>query len=94
MNKRWIDRIDEKYFEWAGTLLGCFASVLIVVQIREELASKLASTLSPLYLAGFLAIYLFWTFYGFKFRRSAIWVANSIASVLQALLFVIVAANL
>ncbi|MBD3241876.1 MAG: hypothetical protein GF331_14905 [Chitinivibrionales bacterium] len=83
-------RVPDIAFELAGMVFGGSASVFIAEQIRAELGSSQPSTLSPLYVAGFLLIYLFWTAYGVRFRRSAVWVTNAAAASLQTVLLVMV----
>ena len=54
-----LNRIPNKIFEVAGSLVGGAASLLIMLQIIMELQNKKSSTLSPLYVLGFLFIYIF-----------------------------------
>ena len=82
--------IPEKYFEVAGVCIGFVGPVLILTQIRAELISATPSSLSPVYLGGFLALYCFWFLYGFRFRRLAVWLGNLIGVILQIGLLVIV----
>jgi hypothetical protein len=81
-------RID-RGFEWVGFFVGCSASLIIVFQILAELKAGTQSSLSPLYVAGFLLVFIFWTIYGFWFRRPAISLTNLIAAILQASLLII-----
>lgn len=82
--------IPERVFEWLGLCVGTIGPVLILSQIRAEWINPQPSTISPLYLAGFLVIYFFWFLYGLRFRRVAVWLGNAIAVVLQAALLAIV----
>jgi hypothetical protein len=82
--------IPEKFFEMAGVCIGFVGPVLILSQIRAELVTSTPSSLSPVYLAGFLMIYGFWFLYGFRFRRLAVWLGNLIGVILQIGLLVIV----
>lgn len=85
-----LHKLPETCFEAAGVCVGFVGPVLIVLQIHAEWVSKLPSSLTPGYLAGFLLIYLFWFLYGVRFRRLAVWLGNLIGVVLQALLLGIV----
>jgi len=85
-----LSAIPEKYFEVTGVCFGFFGSALIAVQLHAEWASKAPSSLSPVFIAGFLAAYSFWLLYGLRFRRVAVWVGNIIAVILQALLLCVV----
>jgi hypothetical protein len=84
-----LNQIPEKYFEAAGTVFGLFASVAIGTQILAECRTDAPSTVSVLYAAGFLAIFLFWTLYGVRFRRVALWLTNGIAVAMQLLLLIV-----
>jgi hypothetical protein len=85
-----LDRVPERWFETAGTVIGCTAWVFIIMQIAEEWAVKQASTLSIPYICGFGFLFLFWTLYGIRFRRIALWFGNLIALLLQAVLLAVV----
>jgi hypothetical protein len=82
--------IPENIFEGAGVCIGFIGPALIMAQIRAEWVSTTPSSLSPIYLAGFLVIYCFWFLYGFRFRRLAVWLGNLIGVVLQICLLAIV----
>jgi hypothetical protein len=85
-----LSKIPETIFEIGGTAVGFFCSVLIAFQIHSELQTTGATTLSPLYVSGFLLIFLFWLLYGIKFKRIAMWLTNTLAAVLQGILLAIV----
>lgn len=85
-----LSKVSDQVFETAGTIVGCSAFIFILLQIFTELRNKDASTLSPLYVLGFLFIYIFWALYGVRFRRLALWLTNGIAAVLQLLLLAVV----
>ena len=85
-----FSRIPDKQFEVAGTFVGLFASVAIGTQIYAEYFTDSPSTISPAYVLGFLFIFFFWTIYGIKFGRVAIWLTNGIAVCMQALLLAII----
>jgi hypothetical protein len=84
-----LDRVPEKAFETAGLVVGSSASVMIVIQIVNELRTQTPSTLSPLYVAGFFGIFSFWVIYGLRFRRTAITLTNTAAALLQGALLAI-----
>ncbi|MBT3192707.1 MAG: hypothetical protein HN341_09155 [Verrucomicrobia bacterium] len=83
-----INRIPETFFEAAGTVCGLTSSAIIATQVYAEYTSDSPSTLSPIYSTGFLVIFIFWTLYGVRFRRVALWLTNGIAVVMQTLLLI------
>ena len=85
-----LNRIPDKYFEIAGTVFGLLASVTIATQIHAEYTTEAASTVSVIYVLGFLIIFMFWTLYGFRFKRAALWLTNGIAVLMQALLLLVI----
>jgi len=84
-----LQSIPEKAFEVAGSVVGFSGSVFIALQIRAELAST-ATSISPVFILGFLLNYTFWILYGIRFRRVAVWLVNAVAAVFQAGLLVLV----
>lgn len=87
-----ISKIPEKAFEVAGVGIGFIGPLLIVMQIRAEWLSATPSSLSPLYLVGFLVVYFFWFLYGVRFNRFAVWFGNFLGIILQTILLVLVLA--
>ena len=85
-----MEKIPGRYFEVVGTGFGLLASVSIASQVWYEYATAARSTLSLLYTASFLAIFLFWTLYGLRFNRPAMWVTNGLAAVMQFLLLALI----
>lgn len=86
-----LSKVPERLFETLGVCFGLSVSALIAVQIHAEWISRTPSSLSPIFLGGFLVSYLFWFLYGVRFRRFAVWFANLIAVFLQIVLLVVVA---
>ncbi len=84
------NRGGELFWETGGVIAGFSGCLCIALQIRGEWASPAASSLSIGYLAGFLVIFSFWTAYGLRFRRPALWLTNGLAVGLQALLLALV----
>jgi uncharacterized protein with PQ loop repeat len=84
------DKIPDRYFEIAGTIVGISAAAFTVLQIYTELTNNRPSTLSVSYVIGFLLIFAFWTLYGIRFRRIAIWLTNAMALLLQIVLLTII----
>ena len=82
--------IPEKYFEMAGVGIGFVGPGLIGLQIQAEWTRTTPSTLSLVYLIGFLALFIFWFLYGIRFQRAAVWFGNAMGAVLQAILLTIV----
>jgi uncharacterized protein with PQ loop repeat len=85
-----LQRIPDKYFEAMGTLIGFLASLGIATQIYAERISERTSTVSPVYVMSFLVIFMFWTIYGLRFRRPALWITNGLAVLVQALLLLVI----
>ena len=81
--------IPDSVFEVAGIMVGCSASVFIAIQIYSELCSGKPSTLSAYYVSGFMLNWLFWTIYGIRFKRIAVWFTNGSATLLQAVLLAV-----
>lgn len=79
-----LAKIPEKTFEAIGVCFGLFGSVLIAVQIRAEWVNHTTSSLSLVFLVGFLVNYAFWLLYGIRFQRFAVWFVNSVAVLLQS----------
>jgi hypothetical protein len=84
-----LQKIPERIFEIAGSVDGFSGSFFIALQIRVELASA-ATSMSPAFISGFLLNYIFWIFYGIRFRRVAVWLVNVAAAAFQTALLVIV----
>ncbi len=82
--------MPDKYYEVLGVAFGLLASLSIATQVYAEFTRETPSTISPIYAAGFLAIFVFWTLYGVRFRRVALWFTNGIAVVMQTLLLIAV----
>ncbi len=73
-------------WECTAILASVFAWIFIALQIRQEMTATLPTTLSRGYALGFLSIMVFWTFYGIHFRRTAVWLGNAVAAILQTIL--------
>ena len=83
-----LKQIPDKYFEISGTGFGLLACASIAMQVVAEFRSDAPSTISIGYALGFLAVFLFWTLYGIRFRRAALWITNGVAVVMQLLLLI------
>lgn len=79
-----LSDVSENTFETVGVCFGLFGSGLIAVQIRAEWVNPLPSSLSLVFLVGFLANYAFWLLYGIRFGRFAVWFVNVVAVLLQS----------
>ncbi len=82
--------ISDKSFEIAGTAFGLLGSAAIATQVHAEYSTDQPSTVSLVYVVGFLIIFTFWTLYGVRFKRIAIWLPNGIATLIQALLLAVI----
>ena len=85
-----LTKISENVFEAMGTVVGLLASLSIAAQIYAEVLSQAPSTLSTLYASGFLLIFMFWTMYGLRFKRPALWITNGLATLMQIVLLVVI----
>ncbi len=85
-----LDNIPAKTWESIGTVFGLGACVLIAVQLNHEYFSTVPSSLSWFHLIGFVFVYLFWFFYGLRFRHIGVWLPNAVATLLQTVLLVVV----
>ena len=85
-----LRKIPDRYFEAAGTVCGLVACAVIAMQVRAEYSTAVPSTMSTTYVVGFLAIFAFWTLYGVRFRRAALWITNGIAVATQTLLLIVI----
>ena len=85
-----IDSIPKPVFEVMGTVAGLVACFFIAVQLVKEFKMDSPSSLSLSYIVGWCGVFVFWTFYGIRFRASAIFITNSMAAVLQGLLLYVV----
>ena len=86
-----LDKISVKVWETAGTCFGLSACVFIAIQIYYEWLADIPSSLSWFHLVGFVFVYLFWFFYGLRFRHIGVWLPNAVATLLQVLLLIVVA---
>ncbi len=81
---------SDKQWDFAGTLFGLIASAAILSQLISEFQRESESSLSFAFVFGFLLVYAFWFFYGLRFNRPAIIIANFIALSLQLTLLVVI----
>jgi len=77
-------------WEVSGSLISIFGCLAIAAQVIAEYGSPRGSSLSMINLIGFVILYGFWASYGWRYRRTAIWVGNAIACLFQIALLVIV----
>lgn len=85
-----LQNIPEYIFEGLGLVAGLSASFVIAIQILKEYRSKQASSLSIGYIFGWGIIFFYWVLYGIRFQAIALWLTNSIAVVLQLILYFVV----
>ncbi len=85
-----LEKISAKIWESAGTIVGLSACSFIALQLQHEGATEAPSSLSLYHLVGFIFVYLFWFFYGLRFRHVGVWLPNAVATLLQIWLFVYV----
>lgn len=83
-----LDIIPADVFQAVGTFAGLAACVAILVQVVREWKDPNQSTLATAYVAGWLAVFLFWLLYGLRFRAIALWLPNCLAVTLQTAMLV------
>jgi len=88
---RFLEKISDKTWEGAGTIVGLSACGFIALQLYHEWSMEIPSSLSWFHLVGFTFVYLFWFFYGLRFHHIGVWLPNAVATFLQLLLCVFVA---
>lgn len=82
--------IPASLFETIGVFAGLTACFVVAIQVRKEYLSKMPSSLSTVFLIGWVFIYAFWGLYGIRFEAIALWLTNGIALILQLALCLIV----
>lgn len=85
-----LNSIPASIFEFVGIIAGLTACLVILIQLIKEYKSNVPSSLSNIFLIGWLFIYAFWGLYGVRFDTMALWLTNAIAVSLQIALCVIV----
>jgi uncharacterized protein with PQ loop repeat len=85
--------LSDKTWDNLGVLVGVLACGTIGYQVLHEWRSPASSSVSIWFVAGFLVVYVFWFFYGVRFGRRGIWLANALAAVLQILFAAVVLAK-
>lgn len=85
-----LQRVPAPLFETLGSLAAGLGWIAISSQIYSELTHSGPSQLANLSLVGFLLNFTFWTLYGLRFKRPAVWFGNLVAVVLQLTLIAIV----
>ncbi len=85
-----LQRVRASWFETMGTVVAGLAWLAISAQIVQEIDHPGPSHLALLSLLGFLLNFSFWTIYGLRFARPAVWVGNLVSVLLQLALLVIV----
>lgn len=85
-----LSRIPAHWFEACGASVAGLAWVAIGAQISHEWATAGPSQLAALNVGGFLLNFAFWTLYGLRFDRPAVWIGNIVAVLLQTILLVLI----
>jgi hypothetical protein len=81
-----LSRIPAHWFEVCGASAAGLAWVAIGAQISHEWTAAGPSRLAYLNVIGFLVNFAFWTLYGLRFGRPAVWIGNLVAVLMQAVL--------
>ena len=86
-----LSTLPAHWFERTGLFMSVLGCAAIGAQVTREWTDGHASTLSWTFLLSSLTLYVFWTLYGLRFSRPAIWIGNVVAAALQVSLMAIVA---
>jgi hypothetical protein len=87
---RILEGISDRAWDNLGVLFGFIACSAIARQVVHEWTIPEPSSVSLLFIGGFLLVYAFWFLYGLRFARRGIWLPNAIAAGLQVVLMLIV----
>ncbi|MBM3303576.1 MAG: hypothetical protein FJY76_00625 [Candidatus Aenigmarchaeota archaeon] len=79
---------NDRLWEAAGTIVGFAACTAIAVQIVHLFAVRTSVSLSLPYTAMYVVVFLFWVFYGLRFKRIAVWLTNIVGLMLQMILLI------
>ena len=85
-----LDFISDALFETIGIMAGLSACIVLFIQLYKEFKSEEKSSLSMVFVVGWIFIFFFWALYGIRFHAIAIWMTNGIAFLLQIALLIIV----
>ncbi len=72
------------WWERAGLAVSAVGCTAIAVQAWHEWHTPQASTMAWTHLLTYQGLFVFWLFYGLRFKRSAIAIGNGVAALLQA----------
>jgi uncharacterized protein with PQ loop repeat len=86
----YLDTISPALFEILGLFAGLSGCLVLLIQIIKEYRSVEKSSLSMVFIFGFMFIYFFWAFYGLRFHTIALLLTNSVAFMLQSTLLIVV----
>ena len=87
---RGLERFSVRAWEAAGIVMGSVGCLAIASQIVSEARDGRPSSVSYIFIVGFLSMYCFWILYGLRFGRLAIWLPNAVALLLQMVLGAVV----
>lgn len=87
---KFLYSISANLFETIGIFAGLSGCMVLLVQVLKEYRSHERSSLSMVFLVGWIFIYLFWAVYGMRFHAIALIITNSIALILQIFLLLVV----
>jgi uncharacterized protein with PQ loop repeat len=85
-----LDFIPATIFETIEIIAGLSACFVLFIQLYKEFKSDEKSSLSMVFVVGWIFIFFFWALYGIRFYALAIWMTNSIAFLLQIALLIVV----
>lgn len=82
--------IPDIAYETIGIIAGLIGCSVIGIQVITEYKQNHRSSLSYAFLFGWLFIYMFWAVYGIRYEALALFIPNTVASILQIAMIVVI----
>ena len=82
--------IPDIAYETIGIIAGLIGCSVIGIQVITEYKQHHRSSLSYAFLFGWLFIYMFWAVYGIRYEALALFIPNTVASILQIAMIVVI----
>jgi uncharacterized protein with PQ loop repeat len=81
---------QDKYWDIAGIIFGGVGCLAIFGQLLKELKLSGETSLSLSFVIGYVVVFVFWLFYGLRFKRPAIILTNAVCLLLQTALLLVI----
>lgn len=82
--------IPDVAYETIGIIAGLIGCSVIGIQVITEYKQHHRSSLSYAFLFGWLGIYMFWAIYGIRYEALALFIPNTVASILQVAMIIVI----